>query len=301
MARACIFCGDTSSTLSSEHIFPDWITGFYSDRVAGPLRGTIEFAYPSGENKSFRGIPFQQKVRTVCRKCNNGWMSALESHIRPYLSKMLVGERTRLRSNAQRNLAFWCAKTAFVLQYINTVNTIIPESHYFELYSLQSALPSQFIVISSRGIPRHQKGLPMMQAMSERVIYAKADASLGSSAQEQMSQWVREGHRAYKVTFAIGNFVAQVFGHDLPATFGIAGGGPAISLWPNIRNRVDWSLNYSIDDLGGIIPFHRMFAAPPAGSVGLDYFTKLLVNLDHLTGMGKSTPGDYTDHVMGLF
>jgi hypothetical protein len=34
-------------------------------------------------------------------------------------------------------------------------------------------------------------------------------------------------------------------------------------------------LKYSIDGLGGIIPFHRMFAAPPAGSVGLDYFTKL--------------------------
>jgi hypothetical protein len=275
MARACIFCGDDSSTLSAEHVFPDWITGFYSDRVAGPLRGTIEFVHPSGESKSFRGIPFQQRVKTVCKHCNNGWMSTLEKSMQPYLSKMLVGQATRLRSNAQRNLAFWCAKTALVLQYINPENVIIPDSHYSELYRLKSALPSHFIVISSRGIPRHEKGLPMMQAMSDPVIHAKAEASLGSKVQEQMSQWIRDGHRIYKVTFAVGNFVAQVFGHDLPITLAIAGGGPAISLWPDIRNRVDWSLKYSIDGLGGIIPFHRMFAAPPAGSVGLDYFTNL--------------------------
>lgn len=275
VASACIFCGDDSSTLSAEHVFPDWMTGFYSDRVAGPLRGTIEFGHSSGENRSFRGIPFQQKVKTVCRSCNNGWMSELENDMQPYLSKMLVGQTTRLRSNAQRNLAFWCAKTAFVMQYINPENVIIPQSHYSDLYHSKSALPSHFIVIGSRSIPRHEKGLPMMQALSEPVIHAKAEASLGGAAQEQMSQWIRDGHKIYKVTFAVGNFVAQVFGHDLPVTLAIVGGSPAISLWPKVRNRVDWSLKYCIDELGGIIPFHRMFAAPPAGSVGSDYFNKL--------------------------
>lgn len=54
MPRACIFCGHDSSTLSAEHVFPDWITRFYSDRVAGPLRGTIEFGHPSGKAK-FQG------------------------------------------------------------------------------------------------------------------------------------------------------------------------------------------------------------------------------------------------------
>lgn len=275
MAKACIFCGNDSSPLSAEHVFPDWMTGFYSDLVGGPLRGTIEFANPSGESKSFRGIPFQQKVKTVCKNCNTGWMSRLENNMQPYLSKMLVGQTTRLRSNTQRNLAFWCAKTALVMQYINPENATIPERHYSELYRSQSALPSHFIVISSRTIPRHEKGLPMMQAMSEPVIYAKAKADVGSEAQEQISQWIHDGHKIYKVTFAVGNFVAQVFGHDLPITLAIGGKGPAIPIWAKIRNRVDWTLECSIDGLGGIVPFHRMFAPPPAGTVGLDYFTKL--------------------------
>ena len=114
----------------------------------------------------------------------------------------------------------------------------------------------------------------MMQAMSDPVIHVKGIESEGANAQEQMSRFVRNGHKAYKATFAVGNFVAQVFGHDLPMQMMVAGGGPAISLWPEIRNRVDWSEKYSIDRLGGFIPFHRMMAAPPAGMVGPEYFTE---------------------------
>jgi hypothetical protein len=264
MVRACIFCGDDSTALTAEHVFPDWITSFYSSRVGGPLKGTIEFGHLAAEGTSFRGTPFQQKIRAVCATCNNTWMSRLENSVQPYLRKMIVGETTRLRSNAQRALAFWCAKTSLILQYANPHSAIVPASHYPELYRLKSALPSQFIVISSRGIPRHEKGLSMMQAMSDPVTHAKAEASLGDEAQSQLSEWIRGGHKVYKVTFAVGNFVAQVFGHDLPITLTVAGGAPAIPLWPNIRNRIEWSLDYSIDVLGGIIPFHRMFAAPPA-------------------------------------
>jgi hypothetical protein len=266
MARGCIFCGDDSSALSAEHVFADWMSRFYSDRVVGPLRGTIEFAQLSGEIKSFRGIPFQQTVKTVCKKCNNGWMATLERDVKPYLNKMLVGQTARLRSNAQKNLAFWCAKTALVLQYTNPENVLVPESHYSQLYHLKSALPSQFIIIGSRSIPHHEKGLPMMQAISDPVIHAKALAGPGDNVQDQISQWMREGHRIYKVTFAVGNFVAQVFGHDLPASPLIMGGAPVIEIWPKIRNRVDWSLKYSIDGLGGVTNFHRMFAAPPAAT-----------------------------------
>jgi len=91
-----------------------------------------------------------------------------------------------------------------------------------------------------------------------------------------MNQQARDGRVAYKVTFAVGNFVAQVFGHDLPGPLAIAGKGPAICIWPDVRNRIDWSMEkHSVDQVGGLLPFHRMFAAPPPGAnVPPDYFTR---------------------------
>lgn len=279
MPRSCIFCGGRSG-LTAEHIFPDWLTKFYEARIKGPMRGTIEFVGPDGQDVSFRGTPFQRKVKTVCGDCNNGWMSALEGRMKPFLSRMIVGETTRLRSNAQKTVAFWCVKTAFVLQYMNPGTNVVPQGHYSELYKLKSALPTNFVVISSRGIPRGEKGLPMMQAMSDPVIHIKAIESGDADAQEQVSQLVRNGYKMYKITFAVGNFVAQVFGCDLPMQIMVAGGGPAISLWPEIRNRIDWSERFSIDRLGGLITFHRMMAAPPPGMVGPEYFTEPRVSYE---------------------
>jgi hypothetical protein len=36
MANPCVFCGDDSARLTDEHVFADWITGFYAER-AGKL------------------------------------------------------------------------------------------------------------------------------------------------------------------------------------------------------------------------------------------------------------------------
>jgi hypothetical protein len=99
-------------------------------------------------------------VKIVCAKCNNGWMASLEGQVKPYLSKMLVGQNVRLRSNAQRDLARWCLKTVIVMEHFDPKNPLIPKAHYHDFYQAGAALSNNFIVISSRKIPRHDEKGP---------------------------------------------------------------------------------------------------------------------------------------------
>ena len=157
MANPCVFCGDDSARLTDEHVFADWITDFYAERVGKLPYGTVEMGTSSGELRQFRTVPFQQVVKIVCAKCNNGWMGSLENRVKPYLSKMLVGQNSRLRANAQRDLARWCVKTVMVMEHFNPKDPLIPKAHYRDLYQAASALSNNFIVISSRKIPQHDE------------------------------------------------------------------------------------------------------------------------------------------------
>jgi hypothetical protein len=119
MAKPYVFCGDDRTRLTAEHVFADWITDFYTKRMGKPPTGMVEMGTPSGQVRQFRTVPFQQTVRIVCATCNNGWMGSLEARIKPYLSKMLIGQDARLRANAQRDLARWCVKTVMVMEQFN--------------------------------------------------------------------------------------------------------------------------------------------------------------------------------------
>jgi hypothetical protein len=155
--QPCVFCGDDSALLTDEHVFANWITGFYAERIGKPPYGTVEMGTSPGQMKQFLTVPFQQVVKIVCAKYNNGWMGSLEGRIKPYLSKMLVGQNSRLRANVQHDLARWCVKIAMIIEYFDPSDPLISKAHYRDPYQAESALSNNFVVISSRKIPRHDK------------------------------------------------------------------------------------------------------------------------------------------------
>ena len=53
MANPCVFCGDDSARLTGEHVFADWITDFYADRVGKLPYGTVEMGASSSESRQF--------------------------------------------------------------------------------------------------------------------------------------------------------------------------------------------------------------------------------------------------------
>ena len=108
MPRQCLFCEKTAN--SREHLWPDWIL---QRQAWGPVQMTIG----KSPRKVIAGP--NQKVRSVCNQCNNGWMSELEGRNRPLIGCLMQDFSMPLDASQQESLALWTVKTAMVLDSIN--------------------------------------------------------------------------------------------------------------------------------------------------------------------------------------
>lgn len=61
------------------------------------------------------GDPASRKLRVVCERCNNGWMSRLQDKAKPVLIPLLTNKRWQLDLESQKTLASWI--TMFCLVY----------------------------------------------------------------------------------------------------------------------------------------------------------------------------------------
>src|SRR5262245_41546104 len=105
-ARHCIFCGRQGS--SKEDIFPLWVTRVLAENGPFSVRNS------HGRNKQNLGT-FGLFTREVCPRCNNGWMSTLESSANPLLSPILTGTSAKWDLDEQRVVATWAFKTALMI------------------------------------------------------------------------------------------------------------------------------------------------------------------------------------------
>jgi hypothetical protein len=123
MSRACLFCGEPAN--SREHAFPQWLN------TLAPLRGRALNTRESGTRGWLAG-GFDHKVRQVCRRCNNGWMSQLEVVSKPLVTELATDERSApLSVGEQIKLAAWLYKTAIMLALTYAaVDRYVPRDHY---------------------------------------------------------------------------------------------------------------------------------------------------------------------------
>ncbi len=107
--RRCVFCG--GERLTREHVWPQWIVAAIRQHV-GP--GPIRVARPG--DTPYDVPELDVAVRMVCATCNNGWMSSLETGVRPALEPMILGRLPVLLTPAmQALLARWAFKTALMV------------------------------------------------------------------------------------------------------------------------------------------------------------------------------------------
>jgi hypothetical protein len=110
--RSCFFCSSTADSL--EVAWPRWLTGQF--RGTQPSDAHLE---RGKETRSWSVLQPELTVRCVCRSCNNGWMSQLESQTKPLLQPLLMGEHSSLDPADQAILALWCMKPAMVLEALD--------------------------------------------------------------------------------------------------------------------------------------------------------------------------------------
>src|SRR5438552_841106 len=113
--KPCIFCGKPAD--SKEDLFPRWIL----KRVVThqPLYRKMGDAPPE--------ITEDQEVRLpcVCQKCNNTWMSGMETTVKKFLGPMIEDLSLPLDRQNQQNLAEWAVKGAMINDYGRSPSTLL--------------------------------------------------------------------------------------------------------------------------------------------------------------------------------
>jgi hypothetical protein len=103
--RKCLFCNEDAN--SKEHVWPQWVLKLLPSRR--PVRQTLG----TGKEVTYSG---DFKLKGVCSTCNNGWMSELETEVKPILGPIVQDLSIQLDLEDQKKLARWAFKTAIVLE-----------------------------------------------------------------------------------------------------------------------------------------------------------------------------------------
>jgi hypothetical protein len=129
----CIFCGGASgASVSKEHVFPDWLCQLFprsaQDTHTHGITNWIGLRLdtPVTARRQRQGRVTTRKVRVVCKKCNNEWLSSLETSAKPLLCALLRGAQFALGPEEQLLLATWMAKTCMTAEFIDRSKIAIP-------------------------------------------------------------------------------------------------------------------------------------------------------------------------------
>jgi hypothetical protein len=112
MARACIFCGSREN-LNREDLWPKWLV----EAVVQDRPSEIERIFGPDSTAHVYGGKWV-KGRCVCEQCNGGWMSDLESKLKPILAPLIFDSSSVLDYVQQSGIAIWTLKTAMAFECI---------------------------------------------------------------------------------------------------------------------------------------------------------------------------------------
>lgn len=114
----CLFCGMTGK-LSGEHLWPAWMEEYFakdsSRRERSESRNTNGAIQPR-HDRTMQGGPWKTKVKAVCKKCNNGWVSDIEDDLKETLLSLGRDERIILDIVKQKQIAVWTLLKAMVVE-----------------------------------------------------------------------------------------------------------------------------------------------------------------------------------------
>lgn len=129
-AGKCIFC--EGGNLSKEHFWPKWaaelLPKFPNNEHVEHLSTFTQLTKPVGSPKirTKQGNSWTKTVRVVCASCNNGWMSALETKVRPILTSLIATNPQTLPTNSLLVLSQWIALKVMVAEHNQRRDAVTP-------------------------------------------------------------------------------------------------------------------------------------------------------------------------------
>lgn len=110
--RTCMFCDGRA--LTKEDAWPLWLVRLFPSPVGVEVEARRKNAAPT----QWRQRGHFAKVKFVCRACNNGWMSSLESQAKPIIQGLLSNARSDFETEDRELAARWILKTAMVFEAV---------------------------------------------------------------------------------------------------------------------------------------------------------------------------------------
>ena len=143
----CIFCN--KSKLSKEHIWADWLSPYIPNPSSHTTHLISNYSsisksleWKPGRHHNREGDPSKRKLRIVCKKCNNGWMSELQVKAKPILELLIAGKWSDLSKIEQNILASWV--TMFVIVYEWTDQSKVALTQEERTYFMNNKFPPDY-------------------------------------------------------------------------------------------------------------------------------------------------------------
>ena len=145
--KKCIFC-NTLGNISKEHFWSEWLASHIpqaakSRHISGLLASEGKQPQQLRSFSERDGSVLTKKIRVVCKTCNNGWMSQLESAAKPTLIALINRSNLTFSSKDAQTLALWVSVKTIVGEYAteNTALTILDDRH---LVRTDNLIPEYF-------------------------------------------------------------------------------------------------------------------------------------------------------------
>lgn len=134
-AGRCIFCNGFN--LSKEHIWSDWLTKkkivppqeSHSQNIIYSLvnHQTKKAYFRPDIQKPRQGSLIQRKIRCVCKKCNNGWMSKIVNSARSHAEKIILAQEIEITPEIQKYISTWLSLSCISAEFTHRQSICIPD------------------------------------------------------------------------------------------------------------------------------------------------------------------------------
>ena len=228
--RQCLFCDQQAN--SREHVWPDWILEALKTKQKVAVVG-----YMDELKLTLIGRKPELLAKFVCKTCNHGWMSQLESANKPLLGAFLRDITAPIDPVQQRSIAQWALKTAMVMGAVGSRKTAFYTQQERENLRTAFAIPPNTSVWLGRYTGRAELAFTGTHGWSTKPDDPKVI-------------------HAYVTTILFGRIAVQVFsahapdGH--PSVVINARPGPwnglLVRVWPAATRTIAWPPQLTFDE-----------------------------------------------------
>ncbi|MBI4923876.1 MAG: hypothetical protein HY834_19255 [Devosia nanyangense] len=249
----CIFCGEPG--LTKEHIFAEWLHPFLlfaewlhpflpkSDELNHYDRTVIiQINRDDVENKLRAGEAHSGRARVVCRKCNNEWMSVLQTEAKPFLLPLVRGERIPLFIRQQSILAAWISMFVMVAEHRDSDRRVIATSPAARRAFMDTRRAPKHWKIWIGHYERH-KWVPVVAHSAAEIV---SDTHDGMYAPPNRPV----APNTHATTFVVGKLFVHVFGSTMPRVLrkqDVPVSGVS-RLWPFWESPIWWPPKVTLTD-----------------------------------------------------